>query len=199
MNSINSNLSSSVLVYFLLFLPAFTHLFTALSQEKALAQASAFFCEINPLQDLWNALRAWNTLRVWNALRRVGGFISFHIATAPLQNNTGAIFHNVHQHIISHSAQAEYFIWEKEHPWCFCTVCLSKAPCRVTQPTTPTMTAHSAEHGQRTKQSKSSETCTVILTRPTFSALRTTNTVLPGSAVLSDYWTASVRSWTATT
>ena len=41
----------------------------------------AFFNEINPLRDLWNALRAWNTLRVWNALRRVRGFISFHIAT----------------------------------------------------------------------------------------------------------------------
>ena len=29
--------------------------------KKALAFASAFFNEINPFRDLWNALRAWNT------------------------------------------------------------------------------------------------------------------------------------------
>ena len=52
-------------------------------QKKAHLQCRcAFFNEINPLRDLWNALRAWNTLRVWNALRRVRGFISFRIATA---------------------------------------------------------------------------------------------------------------------
>ena len=53
-----------------------------LTQEKSHSRKRmAFFSEINPLRDLWNALRAWNTLRVWNALRRVRGFISFHIAT----------------------------------------------------------------------------------------------------------------------
>ena len=31
------------------------------TMKKALAFASAFFNEINPFRDLWNALRAWNT------------------------------------------------------------------------------------------------------------------------------------------
>ena len=31
------------------------------ARKKALAFASAFFNEINPFRDLWNALRAWNT------------------------------------------------------------------------------------------------------------------------------------------
>ena len=66
-------------------------------------QMCAFFNEINPLRDLWNALRAWNTLRVWNALRRVRGFISFHIATE------GSNISQFTEWIISHSAWAEYF------------------------------------------------------------------------------------------
>ena len=57
----------------------------------------SFFNEINPLRDLWNALRAWNALRVWNALRRVRGFILFHI-------DQREIFHNFRKEIISHSA-----------------------------------------------------------------------------------------------
>ena len=76
------------------------------SQKKALAIASAFFNEINPLRDLWNALRAWNTLRVWNALRRVRGFISFHIAT---------IGSNISQFLQENYftyANTEYFAWK---------------------------------------------------------------------------------------
>ena len=34
---------------------------SAPAMKKALANASAFFNEINPFWDLWNALRAWNT------------------------------------------------------------------------------------------------------------------------------------------
>ena len=60
----------------------------------------AFFNEINPLWDLWNALRAWNTLRVWNALRRVKGFISFHIEQSEIfHNSRSELFHIRHRRI----------------------------------------------------------------------------------------------------
>ena len=41
-----------------------------LRQKKRQVSTCRFFNEINPLRDLWNALRAWNTLRVWNACGR---------------------------------------------------------------------------------------------------------------------------------
>ena len=52
------------------------------ARKKHLQKASAFFNEINPLRDLWNALRAWNMASPCEIrLRACGGFISFHIAT----------------------------------------------------------------------------------------------------------------------
>ena len=49
------------------------------AMKKALASASAFFNEINPLRDLWNALRAWNMAdAMWNACGREWIYFRLH-------------------------------------------------------------------------------------------------------------------------
>ena len=46
--------------------------------------------EINPLRDLWNALRAWNSLSASEMPAGVRGFISFHIEQSDTQKNSTA-------------------------------------------------------------------------------------------------------------
>ena len=59
------------------------------AMKKALASASAFFNEINPLRDLWNALRAWNMAdAMWNACGRE--WIYFISLSASAENFTSA-------------------------------------------------------------------------------------------------------------
>ena len=49
-------------------------------EKKSLCRKTKAFLfnEINPLQDLWNALRAWNMASPCEMPAGVGGFISFH-------------------------------------------------------------------------------------------------------------------------
>ena len=48
-------------------------------EKSTCVLASAFFNEINPFRDLWNALRAWNTPATCEMPVGVWRFISFHI------------------------------------------------------------------------------------------------------------------------
>ena len=78
---------------------------SAPAMKKALANASAFFNEINPFRDLWNALRAWNTPTACEIAAAVRIYFISLDAKHQISQFT--------KWIISHRSAARYFTFYK--------------------------------------------------------------------------------------